>query len=85
MACPGDALIVDADGITINLNGHAVTGAAAGNGITVRARYHVTIHGGTVAGFLTGRFAGNVCALQGAAAGNTLSGNVLVRNTTNAC
>jgi parallel beta-helix repeat protein len=56
LTCAGDALFVVADGITINLNGHVITGAGTGVGITVRGRSDVTIHGGTVAHFLTGVF-----------------------------
>ena len=51
--CPGDALVVNADGITINLNGHTILGSGTGNGITVRGRNDVTIHGGTVRNFVT--------------------------------
>jgi parallel beta-helix repeat protein len=54
--CPGDALIVSADGIEIDLNGHTITGSAVGVGITVRARRDVSIFGGTIRNFLTGIF-----------------------------
>jgi parallel beta-helix repeat protein len=56
LTCPGDALFVGADGIRINLNGHIITGAATGVGITVRGRIDVTIHGGTIMNFVTGVF-----------------------------
>ena len=56
LVCPGDALFVNADDITVNLNGHSVTGLGAGVGITVRMRHHVEIKGGYVAGFVTGMF-----------------------------
>lgn len=57
--CTGDALIVNADGITIDLNGHTLTGSGTGNGITVRGRQYVTIHDGTIRGFVTGVFVAN--------------------------
>jgi len=54
LSCPGDGLIVGADGININLNGHTITGAGVGNGITVRGRERFSIFGGTIQGFVTG-------------------------------
>jgi parallel beta-helix repeat protein len=59
LSCPGDGLIVNADGITIDLNGHTILGSGAGIGITVRARHDVDIHGGTIIGFVTGIFVAN--------------------------
>jgi parallel beta-helix repeat protein len=56
LTCSGDAIIVGADDIRINLNGHTIAGSGAGVGITVRARQHVSIVGGTVRGFVTGVF-----------------------------
>lgn len=56
LTCAGDALLVVADGITIDLNGHVILGAAVGVGITVRGRSNVTIKGGTVMNFVTGVF-----------------------------
>ena len=56
LACPGDAIFVGADDISIDLNGHTISGAGAGVGITVRSRQHVTIRGGLVRGFATGIF-----------------------------
>jgi parallel beta-helix repeat protein len=54
LTCPSDALIVGADGVKINLNGHTITGAGVGLGITVRNRTNVDIFGGTIRNFLTG-------------------------------
>ena len=54
LTCAGDALIVNEDDISINLNGHTISGNGTGNGITVRLRSGVTIHGGTIQGFLSG-------------------------------
>lgn len=56
MTCPGDGLLVGADDIVIDLNGHRLTGAGVGVGITVRSHHGVTIQGGTVELFLTGIF-----------------------------
>jgi len=56
LTCDGDGLIVGADGITIDLNGHSISGGEVGVGITVRARRGVAIHGGTVRRFVTGVF-----------------------------
>ena len=56
LACPGDAIIVGADDITVDLGGHTVSGAGVGVGITVRARQGVTVRNGQVRGFLTGIF-----------------------------
>lgn len=59
LVCAGDALSIDADGITIDLNGHTFTGNGTGNGITVRARQNVTVRGGTIRNFTTGVFVAN--------------------------
>jgi parallel beta-helix repeat protein len=54
LTCAGDGLIVGADGITVDLNGHTVAGSGAGLGITVRGRRGVVVAGGTIRGFVTG-------------------------------
>ena len=54
LTCPGNGLIVGADGITINLNGHTITGPGSGVGISVPNRTGVVIVGGTVKNFLAG-------------------------------
>jgi len=56
LACPGDAIIVGADDIRINLNGHTIAGSGVGIGITLRTRQNVSIGGGIVRGFVTGIF-----------------------------
>ena len=56
ISCPGDAVFVGADDITLNLNGHTISGAGVGVGITVRSRQRVTIRNGRVRAFLTGIF-----------------------------
>lgn len=54
LTCTGNGLIVGADGITINLNGHTITGPGSGVGISVPNRTGVLIVGGTVRNFLAG-------------------------------
>ena len=54
LACPGNGLIVGADGITIDLNGHTISGPGSGVGISVPNRTGVVITGGTVKNFLAG-------------------------------
>jgi parallel beta-helix repeat protein len=56
--CAGNAILVTGEGIRIDLNGHTLEGAAAGNGITVTASHGVVIFGGVVKGFVTGIFVG---------------------------
>ena len=48
LACPGNGLIVGADGIKIDLNGHTIAGPGSGVGISVPNRAGVVISGGTV-------------------------------------
>jgi parallel beta-helix repeat protein len=51
VGCPGDGLVIGADGVTLNLNGHTLAGEAS-PGIGVRNRHHrVVVEGGTVRGF----------------------------------
>ena len=54
LACPGNGLIVGADGIKIDLNGHTIAGPGSGVGISVPNRTGVVITGGTVKNFLAG-------------------------------
>jgi len=54
LTCIADGLIVGADGIMINLNGHTIAGAGVGLGINVRSHQDIVIRGGTIRGFLTG-------------------------------
>ena len=56
LVCAGDGLFVDGDGIKINLQGHTITGAGVGVGITVRGHQDVSIFGGTIRSFVTGVF-----------------------------
>jgi hypothetical protein len=52
-SCPGDGLIVAADGVTVDLNGHSVRGSGAGTGITVSGA-DVSVVNGLVGGFDVG-------------------------------
>ena len=54
LTCAGDGLIVGADGIRLDLNGHTITGAGIGIGISVFGRTNVSIVGGTVKNFEAG-------------------------------
>ena len=54
LTCTGGGLIVGADGIEINLNGHSITGGGTGAGILVSGREDVSIGGGTLVNFMAG-------------------------------
>lgn len=58
LSCNGNAFSVSGDDITIDLNGHALSGNGAGNGITVNASQRVRIFGGSIRGFQSGIFVG---------------------------
>ena len=91
LACTGDGLIVGADGLSINLNGHTVAGQGSGAGIVVTGRRDISIAGGTITAFAVGvrvnastdvvikqiEFVGNPegIDLQSGSIGNTIKGN----------
>jgi parallel beta-helix repeat protein len=52
--CIGDALIVAADGVTLDLGGHTVSGAGTGAGVRVARHTGVEVMNGTSEGFDTG-------------------------------
>src|SRR4051794_35480523 len=54
--CPGPGLVIDADGIRLDLNGHTVDGDGAGDdvGIEIAGHRDVTVTHGTVRGFAEG-------------------------------
>jgi parallel beta-helix repeat protein len=54
LTCAGDGLVVGADGITIDLNGHTITGSGAGVGVLAAGRSGVLIVGGTIQNFTIG-------------------------------
>ncbi len=51
LVCAGDGLIVGADGLRIDLNGHTIAGLGSGLGIVVIGRSDVTIAGGVIRNF----------------------------------
>jgi len=54
LACTGAGLIVGADGIKIDLNGHTIGGSGSDVGIAVTGRTDISIAGGTVRNFAVG-------------------------------
>ena len=68
LACAGGGLIVGADGIKLDLNGHTITGSGTGDGINVTGRTNVSIFGGTIRNFGAGVLT------------NTATGIVIKRN-----
>ena len=54
LTCAGDGLVVGVDGITIDLNGHAITGSEIGIGVLANGRSAVVIVGGTIQNFTIG-------------------------------
>jgi parallel beta-helix repeat protein len=52
--CPGDALIIGADNVTLDLGGYAVAGAGSGAGVRIAQRTGVEVTNGTIQGFNTG-------------------------------
>ena len=78
--CPGDGLVIGADRVKLNLNGHMIfgTSARAGTHVGVRIQGHtkVTVTGGTVTGFDAG-----VAIIGGSA--NTVSKLTVTNNVGN--
>jgi parallel beta-helix repeat protein len=54
LTCSGNALFAGADGISIRLNGHSITGNGTGVGITITGRTNVAVSGGTLRNFAAG-------------------------------
>ena len=54
MACSGDGLVIAADGITVDLNGHALRGDGTGGGVRIAGSSGVTVTNGTISGFAVG-------------------------------
>jgi len=52
--CTGDGLIIGADGISVSLAGHSITGDGTGTGISSFQHGGLTVSNGTIAGFATG-------------------------------
>jgi parallel beta-helix repeat protein len=49
--CPGNGLIIGADNITVDLNGHTIDGTDKNEGISIQKRANVTILNGTITEF----------------------------------
>ena len=54
LGCPGDGLTVVADDVTIDLNGHTVSGLATGVGIASAGVSNLSISNGIISGFAEG-------------------------------
>jgi hypothetical protein len=55
LTCPtGDGIDVGAAGITVDLDGHLITGSTGGNGVSISAVDDVTVTNGRLSGFATG-------------------------------
>ena len=96
LSCAGDGLTVTGTDININLNGHTIAGAGTGVGIRVNSSQDVSVHGGTIRGFLQGMFvaastgivikdneftANGTAVLLQASSGNTIKANVARQNS----
>jgi parallel beta-helix repeat protein len=71
--CPGDGLIIAADGITLDCRGHAIHGGGSGGGVIIDSRSGVTIKNCFVTGFMNGFDATNCSGLT--LINNTAYGN----------
>lgn len=100
LTCAGSGLLVGADGVTIDLSGHTITGLGSGVGILVTGRTGVRITDGAITGFAAAvltnastavvidhiEFAGNLegIDLQAGSVGNTIKDNVFRDSATRA-
>lgn len=66
--CPGDGLVLGADDITLDCDGHAIAGIGGANGVRVDGRASVTVKNCSIRGF------SRAIALQGTT-GSTVEGN----------
>jgi parallel beta-helix repeat protein len=51
--CAGDGVVIGADGVTLDLNGHSIAGRAAGTGVLATGRRGVEVTNGAIRGFPT--------------------------------
>jgi len=54
LRCSGDGLTIGADGITVNLNQHTISGSGTGKGITATERRDLIVRNGTIKEFQVG-------------------------------
>jgi parallel beta helix pectate lyase-like protein len=52
--CPGDGIVIGADGVTLDLNGHTIDGRGSGTGVSARGYDDVGVVRGAIQGFATG-------------------------------
>jgi nitrous oxidase accessory protein NosD len=96
LTCTGDALVVGADGVRIDLAGHTITGAGTGAGVRIVGRSGVWVTGGQITNFTAGVLVNNSSGvvikhmtlsgngegvdLQAAARGTTIKENAIYDN-----
>src|SRR5205814_8284611 len=51
LTCPGTAIVVGANDLVIDLDGHTITGSRTGNGVEGDSHAGITVRNGTIAGF----------------------------------
>jgi parallel beta-helix repeat protein len=73
LVCTGDGLVVGADGIRVDLNGHTVAGSGTGAGFIVVGRADVTIANGVIRNF-------QVAVRLNASTGIVIRHNEIVQN-----
>ncbi|MEV4755865.1 right-handed parallel beta-helix repeat-containing protein [Micromonospora sp. NPDC049559] len=60
LTCPGDGLSIGADGVTVDLNGHTISGSATGTGIQAVEVDDLRVRDGVIRGFTIGVLLENV-------------------------
>jgi parallel beta-helix repeat protein len=85
--CPGDGLVIGADGVTLDLAGHTIDGDAViggdDTGVRLEGRRHVTVRGGTIREFdhavhLTGASRNHVTRLVATSSGDADIGRTIL-------
>jgi Right handed beta helix region len=71
--CPGNGIVIGADNITLDLNGHTIDGtSSSGDGVANVAHLGATIKGGTIQGFGVGVRLGTCSPATGCPLGDIL-------------